>query len=427
MNADREDFGHRHASDAPRDASGALVTRLDIAPLRSGPLDGTTFTVKDNIDLAGLKTSYGSPAWARTHPAPRHNALCVDLLLAAGARCVGKAIADEFTYSLEGENRFYGTPRNAKAPDRIPGGSSSGSAASVANGIADFSLGTDSGGSIRVPASFCGLWGLRPSLHRISEAGVLPFMPSVSTVGILARSRPLLDSVTHVLLRTAPTPPTPLRHLLILNDAMALADAAVARAAEAALCAIATRTGITPARVDFAAIAGAAASLRMCNEKALRDLQTLEFQSTLGSWIETHQDDLSPAFTRAYGNVRHFDRVAALGSLDRCARLSEKINAALPPGTVVCFPTTPTIAPLKGTLDSPEAALDFYDRTMAITALAGVGGLPEMSLPLLSVDGCPAGLSVAAGHGEDVFLLDAVATMMGEVPRPPLALPSYQM
>ncbi|WP_197673663.1 amidase family protein [Stappia sp. ES.058] len=99
---------------------------------------------------------------ADAHPAPVHNALCVDQLLASGARCVGKVVADEFTYSLDGESFYFGTPRNAKAPDRVPGGSSSGSAASVANGLADFSLCTDAGGSVRVPASLCGLWGMRP-------------------------------------------------------------------------------------------------------------------------------------------------------------------------------------------------------------------------------------------------------------------------
>ncbi|MGE4325945.1 MAG: amidase family protein [Pseudodonghicola sp.] len=117
--------------------------------MKTGPLSGMRFTVKDNIDIAGHRTSYGSPAWRDAHPAPVHNALCVDQLLAAGACCVGKAVADEFTYSLDGESQFFGTPRNARAPDRIPGGSSSGSAASVANGLADFSIGTDSGRSVR--------------------------------------------------------------------------------------------------------------------------------------------------------------------------------------------------------------------------------------------------------------------------------------
>ncbi|HGM5960306.1 TPA: amidase family protein [Stenotrophomonas maltophilia] len=398
-------------SSYPDDPSGSIVERIDIAPLGAGPLEGTTFTVKDNIDLAGHKTSYGSPAWRARHPAPKLNALCVDQVLAAGARCVGKVVADEFTYSLDGESQFFGTPVNARAPDRIPGGSSSGSAASVANGVADFSIGTDSGGSIRVPASLCGIWGMRPSLHRISEAGVLPFMPSVSTVGVVAASLNLLDAATRVLLRSSSSQPAPLRRILVLADALDIADEAVRNQAEAALQAIATRTGIEPETVRFSQIVGADVPLVDCNVKALRNLQTAEFQSTVGSWIETHKPELGFAFSMAYGNVQSFDRLTALDSITRCEWFFERINAFLMPGTVICFPTTPVIAPLKGSLTTLEAVLDFYDRTMAITAFSGVARLPEISMPLLTVDNCPVGLSVAAGHYQDEFVLASARQM----------------
>lgn len=392
--------------------SGSLVEPLDLAPYRSGPLDGLRFTVKDNIDIAGRKTSYGSPAWRDAHPAPLYNALCVDLLLAAGATCVGKAVADEFTYSLDGESHFFGTPRNAKAPERVPGGSSSGSAASVANGLADFSIGTDSGGSIRVPASLCGVWGFRPSLHRISEAGVLPFMPSVSTVGIVADCFDCLAGVARVLLCSLPAPAVPLRRILVVQDALDIADGAVREAAEHQIAAMAERTGLTPQPVSFAEIAGAGLTLADANAKALRNLQTAEFQSTVGNWIEAHTPALGPTFTLAYEAVRRFDRMAALDSLTLCARLRSAINAALLPGTVLCFPTTPTVAPCKGALSTLESVMDFYDRTMAITALSGVAGLPELSAPLMTVDGCPVGLSLAAGHSQDEALLSIAQDML---------------
>ena len=397
---------------SPPDPFNALVETLDLPALKDGPLSGTRFTVKDNIDLAGHYTSYGSPAWRAAHPAPVHNALCVDQLLVAGARCVGKAIADEFTYSLDGENPFFGTPRNAKAPERVPGGSSSGSASSVANGLADFSIGTDSGGSVRVPASLCGIWGLRPSLHRISEAGVLPFMPSVSTVGILAASLPLLETVARVLLRSGATPAQPLRRLLVLSDAVEIATPAVRERLWSALDDIARRTGVTVEPIRFAQIVGEDAPLSDCNLKALRDLQTMEVQSTIGNWIETTGPELGPTFSLAYGNVRGFDRMAALDGLARCERLFEQINAALPPGTIICFPTTPTIAPPKGSLDTLEAVTAFYDPTMTLTAFSGVARLPEISAPLLTVDGCPVGLSFAAGHYQDEALLLALSELL---------------
>jgi amidase len=395
-------------------SSNAFVERFDLAPYAPGPLDGLTFAVKDNIDIGGRKTSYGSPAWRDAHPAASRNALCVDQLLAAGAACVGKVVADEFTYSLDGENPFFGTPLNAKAPDRVPGGSSSGSASAVAGGQADFALGTDSGGSIRVPASLCGVWGMRPSLHRISEAGVLPFMPSVSTVAAVAAGLDILDRVLRVLLRSGDEPRVPVQRLVALEDAFALADPPVRAAAEVATARLADRAGLTVERVGFAAMVGRDLDLTACNTAALRNLQTAEFESTVGDWIENHRPPLGFAFSQAYGNVKAFDRIQALPSLALCERLFAALRRFLRPGAVVCFPTTPTVAPLKGSLATLPAVLDFYDRSMAITAFAGVGRLPEISAPLLTVAGCPVGLSLAAGPYQDEFLLDAARALLTE-------------
>lgn len=390
------------------DPSEGLIEHLDLAPLRKGPLDGLEFTVKDNIDLAGYRTSYGSPAWRDAHPAPVHNALCVDQLLGAGARCVGKVVADEFTYSLDGESFYFGTPRNAKAPDRIPGGSSSSSAATVANGLADFSLCTDAGGSIRVPASLCGLWGMRPSLHRISEAGVLPFQPSVSTVGVLADRFDVLDAAMRVLLN-GPASPTPSpRRIFVLQDALEIAEPAIQDQVGGALDRISENTGVAVEPVRFSEIVGGECELKACNLDGLRDLQTAEFQSTVGNWIEACKPELGVTFSMAYANVRTFDRVAALDTIARCERFFRQINAFFAPDTVICFPTTPKIAPLKGSLNTLEAVMDFYDPTMTITAFSGVARLPEVSAPLLTAEGCPVGLSFVAGHYQDEFLLNAV-------------------
>ncbi len=157
--------------------SGTFVDNFSLAATGEGPLSGLTFVVKDIIDVAGHRTGCGNPTWLATHPPATVHAVCVEQLLAAGGRAVGKTISDEIAFSLLGENHFYGTPLNPAAPDRIPGGSSSGSASAVACGLADFALGTDTGGSVRVPASNCGLWGLRPSHGFVSVAGVMPFAP----------------------------------------------------------------------------------------------------------------------------------------------------------------------------------------------------------------------------------------------------------
>jgi len=393
------------------EASGAFVTPMLLKPHQDGVLDGLTFSVKDNIDIAGYKTSFGSLAWRERHPVARKTALCVDQLLAAGATCVGKVVADEFTYSLQGESPHWGTPLNARAPDRVPGGSSSGSASSVSCGLADFSLGTDAGGSARVPASFTGTWGMRPSLHRISEAGVLPFMPSVSTVAAFASDHRILDRAMRVLLRSGTEPVRPPRRVLMLEDAFELADADVRAAAVRFIDGLSMPPGVSFERVRFSDIVGLDMELRGCNEDALRDLQTAEFENTVGEWVESHEPDLGPAFRMAYGNVQSFDRIAALESIARCERLFRRIQSFLQPGIVVCFPTTPTIAPLKGSLNSLEVVRDFYDRTMAITAFSGVGRLPEISAPVLSVGGCPVGLSIVAGHYQDEALLDVAGVL----------------
>src|SRR6478609_9918870 len=182
----------------------AFVTTFNLSSTGSGPLDGLRFAVKDTIDIAGFKTGCGNPTWRDSHPAAVVNAVCVEQLLHAGARCIGKTISDELAFSLLGENHFYGTPLNAHAPDRVPGGSSSGSASAVACGLVDFALGTDTGGSIRVPASNCGIWGYRPSHDFVSVAGVNPLAPSFDTVGIFAKSADVLAKVALVLLAGAP-------------------------------------------------------------------------------------------------------------------------------------------------------------------------------------------------------------------------------
>ncbi len=138
-----------------------------------GPLSGLTFAAKDILDIAGYVTGGGNPDWKETHPAADKTAWTVQTLVDAGATMAGKTITDELTRGIFGENAHYGTPTNPRAPGRVPGGSSSGSASAVAGGLVDFALGSDTGGSVRVPSSFCGLYGLRPTHGRIPLDGIL--------------------------------------------------------------------------------------------------------------------------------------------------------------------------------------------------------------------------------------------------------------
>src|SRR5262249_36725557 len=159
--------------------------RIDGAP--DGVLRGLTFAAKDLFDVAGHPTGGGNHDWARANPVPTRHAWAVQTLLDAGATLIGKTITDEVSLGILGENAFDGTPVNSRAPDRVPGGSSSGSAAAVAAGLCDTALGTDTGGSVRVPSSFCGLYGIRPTHGRLDLTGMLPQAPSSDTAGWFTR------------------------------------------------------------------------------------------------------------------------------------------------------------------------------------------------------------------------------------------------
>lgn len=389
-------------------SSGAFVETFTLEPYSKGSLGDLTFAVKDNIDIAGHKTSYGSPSWKDKHDAPAYNALCIDQLLGAGATCLGKTISDEFTYSLDGENYFFGTPINPTVPDRIPGGSSSGSASAVACGLVDFSIGTDSAGSIRVPASLCGVYAMRPTMHRVSEAGVLPFMPSTSTVGALASDLNTLGKVMETLLRSENTTPEKIQNIYLLEDAFAISDLKVAKAIRVKIDALSSRCDANIISITLNDIIKEPMTLDKLNTDALRPLQTFEFLNTVGNWIENESPDLSPFLAMRYETVRNFDRKEVNDSLMLCEKMFNRITSFFQKGDLILFPTVPTIAPLKGAFEHMETAVDFYDRTMAITAFSGVARLPEITIPVTTVDNAPVGLSIAAGFYQDEFLISAV-------------------
>ena len=154
-----------------------------IAGAAEGPLAGLTVAVKDMYDIAGARTGGGNPDWLAAHPPAASHAAVIRRLLERGATVIGKTVCDEFFFSVTGANAHYGTPVNPRTPGRLPGGSSSGSAAAAAAGACDFALGSDTGGSVRVPAAFCGLYGIRPTHGRIDMTGAMPMAPSFDVPG----------------------------------------------------------------------------------------------------------------------------------------------------------------------------------------------------------------------------------------------------
>ncbi len=367
----------------------------------SGPLAGLTFAAKDLFDVAGHPTGGGNPDWARQHPIPTRHAWAVQRLLDAGATLIGKTVTDEVSLGILGENPFDGTPLNPKAPERVSGGSSSGSASAVAQGLCDTALGTDTGGSVRVPASFCGLHGIRPTHGRLDLSGMMPQAPSSDTTGWFARDAETFARVSEVLLgETIPArlPTT----LVVAVDAFGLADAETAAALQSMVRTLSALVGYV--REDLLAPPGLSAWAR-----AQRTLQPYEAWLTFKDWIDRDNPRLAFSVARglaAASAIPESERQwAALMRAEARARLAWLV----PPGAILCMPTTPFPAPRKGlslaTLEPLRA------RITSLGAHGGLTGVPQVSLPGATVDGLPVGLSVVGAHGTDATLV-AVAKAM---------------
>jgi len=370
-------------------------TAVRIAGAPRGPLAGLTFAAKDLFDVAGHPTGGGNPDWARQNPIPTKHAWAVQRLLDAGATLIGKTITDEVSLGILGENPFDGTALNPQAPDRVPGGSSSGSASAVAQGLCDTALGTDTGGSVRVPASFCGLYGIRPTHGRLDLSGMMPQAPSSDTTGWFARDAPTFARVSEVMLGEA-IPATLPTTLVVAVDAFGFADPETAEALRPLVRALSTL--VKEVREDLLAPPGLSVW-----SKAQRTLQPYEGWLTFKDWLD--RDNPRLQFTVARGlalasAIPESDRQwAALMRAEARARLAW----LLPSGTILCMPTTPFPAPRKGlslaTLDPLRA------RIGCLAAHGGLTGVPQVIVPGARVDGLPVGLSILGGRGSDAALV----------------------
>ncbi len=362
-----------------------------------GPLGSITLAVKDVIDVAGVATGAGNPDFLAAAGAAREHAIAVSRLLGAGADVVGKAHTDELAFSLSGTNAHYGTPHNPAAPGRLPGGSSCGSASAVADGTAQIALGTDTAGSIRVPASYCGVYGLRPTHGRVPLAGVVPLASSFDTCGLLARSGPLLELATVSLLGTATADPP--AGLVLAADLLAEADARVAAAVKLAAEQLADVLGVP---VSSAELAGDRLDEWL---DAFRGRQMVEAWRAHGEWITECHPTFGPGVGARFAAAAATPPSAALAARGARGEVIEALERALPCGAALVLPATATTAPPP---DLPGAKKeDLRRRTMRLTCLAPLAGAPAVSLPLAQSDGRPVGLSLLARPGEDERLLAA--------------------
>lgn len=360
-----------------------------------GPLSGLTFAAKDLFDVAGHVTGGGNPDWARTHDKAEATAPCVQALLDAGAGLAGKTHTDELAYSLMGVNAHYGTPVNSAAPDRVPGGSSSGSVAAVAAGLVDIGLGSDTGGSVRAPASFCGVYGIRTSHGRISLSGVMPLAPRFDTCGWFAKDPEIFTRTGLAYGIDAGLAMVPAR-LMIAEDAFALAGAETQTALQPMLDRIKQRFSQV---MNIALAANGFEAVR----KTFMTCQAAEVWQAHGDWVTATQPNFGPGVKQRFEMACAVCKADLLSAMEAGAKIADRLHDLLGTDGIIALPTVPGPAPLRS--DDESSLNDFRLAALKLLANAGLAGLPQISIPAGTVNGAPVGLSLIAPKGQDETLL----------------------
>lgn len=356
-------------------------------------LDGLRLTVKDLFHIAGQPTCAGNPDWLRTHSIPQQTNSCVLRMLEQGADYIGKALTDELAYSLNGQNSHYPAVVNAVSPDRIAGGSSSGSALAVAHDIADIGLGTDTGGSIRVPASYNGLFGLRTSHGLVSTDNMVPLAPSFDTVGWLTRS---IDTMVRVTAATLPDSTSDLKSgatikLAVLSNL--IDDSEQYQQINQWLEELSQVELYSPFfdldQLDIS--------------DTFRTLQGYEIWQQHGQWIEQNQPVFAKDIQARFSWCQTISEQKHTDARTKHHIISQRILGLFGDSDFIVIPTTPGRAPLVNT--SPSALADYRNKLMSLTAMAGLAGLPQVHLPLFTIEGAPCGLSLIGKKHQDLTLV----------------------
>ena len=368
-----------------------------------GPLKGLTFAMKDLYDVKGQMTGCGSVRWAETHKPASKNSAVLNLLLGAGATLMGKTHTDELAYSLLGMNPHYGTPLNPRAPDRIPGGSSNGSASACAGGVVDFTIGSDTGGSVRLPASFCGLFGMRPSHDRISLEGVMPLASSLDTAGWFARDTKTLERVGRVLLQSS-------------NDGQSKTPSIFFMAMDAfELMNDGARAALMPLATTVANDLGSSEDVRLSEDGLTKWMETFRVVQAREAW-NNHRVWIEDTGTPTdWGVGARFNMGSKISDEDfkdsGMARevITARMHDLLGEDGIMVTPTTPDIAPLKESSRDDFAA--FRDQALSILCPAGLARLPQITLPVMEFNGAPLGLSLVGPPGQDEYLLQTALSV----------------
>lgn len=368
----------------------------EVTSAPEGPLFGLTCAVKDIFDVAGYPTGGGNPIMRDESPIHTTNAPIVQKMLDAGARFVGKTQTDELTFSMNGQNKHFPEPVNVRAVGRITGGSSSGSAAAVAAGLCDFAIGSDTGGSVRAPASYCGLWGIRPTHGRVDNSRGMPLAPSFDTAGYFADE-------PHVFARVAPiflgedTRPFTLTKLSRADDAFErLLSGREAEALKPVEARVKGRIG--PVRNVTVAPDGLQPWYW-----TFRHLQAVEAWGVHGAWIKSRDPSMTPGVRERFEYGATVSADARKQAEENRRAMRGRVEELVGDDGVLMLPTVPAIAPRRDL--SGEALQTYRERALSILCIAGLSGLPQINIPLATLDGSPLGFSLIGPRGSDRALV----------------------
>ncbi|ANF95398.1 amidase [Paenibacillus bovis] len=372
-----------------------------------GLLSGLTFGVKDVFALEGYTSGAGNPDWLRTHEPSSDTAPAILNLLHAGAVLKGTTHTDELMYSLNGQNSHYGTPVNPRAADRIPGGSSSGSAVAVAAGLRDFALGTDTGGSVRIPSSYCGIYGMRPTHNAVSLEGVIPLAAGFDTVGWMAKTAGLLHDVGQVLLAADPMQTSPdnghFARVYWPREAWDIAEENTRKLLLAAAQELLSGLPGHSSSGEWISIAPEGLGTWMT---AFRSVQGIQIWEQHREWIELVQPVFAPDIAERFAWASTLKREEQSEAFTRMNTVRDSLRTLLGTDGLMILPTATGPAPslhIQG-----EDSERRRSQTMQLSSIAGLAGLPQITIPAGEVDGAPVGLSVIAGAHQDLRLLQWV-------------------
>ena len=368
--------------------------KKDISLNEYGLLSNLNFVLKDMCDVKNLKTSCGNPDFFKKCDFANDHAPFLKDLLNEGSVLRGITVCDEFFYSLIGENGHYGTPINLNAPSCVPGGSSSGSAAALTNDLYDFSIGSDTGGSVRIPASFCGLIGMRPTHNRINTKGVYPMAPSFDTIGWFANNPEIFQKVGNVLLNNIERSNVDFKQYVVAEDLLELCDAEVQDN-------FSNYINVNIPNINKTRLS--------TNTKAIiadnfRILQGAEVKENIIPWIEKNKPNISPEIRSRIDMASKITDIEVNRALIFRKTLIDEIEKSLPEGTIAVFPTSPFSAPKSGQDD--ESLGSFRKRLMELTSIAGMTSRPQITIPRLKDKSGPVGISLLGWKYSDEMLLN---------------------